>query len=215
MNNTTIMICPADGDALGAGTSLGSAEMKIHAETASVASHLVSSQSRLHPSLCILPTPNISALPSARHALSDVRYHTTLVVAHWHCLTEALQGSLSGDLTPERKRGMVHVLVSLDLTNAPKKRYDFDKYLADNDWKKLAGVDTVWAIEFPQYTQVSFVAIKDKVGGVLLNVAKELEMERIDYVVQIGNAEVISRYVVKKNGNYGIFIPKVTYQNPA
>jgi hypothetical protein len=105
---------------------------------------------------------------------------------------------------------MLYVMVSLDLANAKKDRPDFNKLLADKGWVKLSSVDTVWSILFPKANETNYQLIVDVLAKTLLEAAKELKLDQISYVAQIGNAETIGRYVIKKNGVYkaGEFNPR-------
>lgn len=112
---------------------------------------------------------------------------------------------------------MLHVMVSLDLANAKKDRPDFNKYLADAKWMKLSRVDTVWSIRFPNAYEKDIQLIADTIEKTLLAAAKELKLERINYVAQIGNEDSIGRYIVYKDGGYkkGKFNPRKPVENPA
>lgn len=50
---------------------------------------------------------------------------------------------------------MIRVLLSLDLTNKESERDNFNNFLAEQQWKKLAGVNTVWAIEYDDFSQTN------------------------------------------------------------
>mgnify|MGYP001040780023 CR=1 FL=1 len=105
---------------------------------------------------------------------------------------------------------MLHVMVSLDLSNAKKDRPDFNKLLADKGWVKLSNVDTVWSILFPKASETNYQLIVEVIAKTLLEAAKELKLDQVTYVAQIGNFEAIGRYVLKKNGVYkaGEFNPQ-------
>jgi hypothetical protein len=103
---------------------------------------------------------------------------------------------------------MINVLLSLDLTDAGDERDGFNAFLADLEWKKLKHVDTVWAIEYPKYsaaseTDVSYV--KGNISRILTAAAEKFEFARITYVAQIGNVELVGRYIKKKDGVYKLF----------
>lgn len=105
---------------------------------------------------------------------------------------------------------MLYSMVSLDLANAKKDRPDFNKLLADKSWVKLSNVDTVWSIFFPKANETDYQLIVDTIAKTLLAAAKELKLDRISYVAQIGNVEAIGRYILKENGSYktGEFNPR-------
>ena len=50
---------------------------------------------------------------------------------------------------------MIRVLLSLDLTNKESERDNFNNFLAEQQWKKLKDVDTVWAIEYDDFSQTN------------------------------------------------------------
>lgn len=112
---------------------------------------------------------------------------------------------------------MLNATVSLDLANAKKDRPDFNKYLADVTWTKLSNVDTVWTIHYPKAEEVNIPKIKTDIANTLLAAAKELKLDRIDFVAQVGNGTAIGRHIIKKNGVYTVseFNPHKPAVNPA
>ncbi|WP_460105619.1 hypothetical protein [Pseudomonas sp. S3_H06] len=46
---------------------------------------------------------------------------------------------------------MTHVTLSLDFENANAVRKKAYGFLAEKEWVKLDSVDTVWAIEYPEF----------------------------------------------------------------
>lgn len=104
---------------------------------------------------------------------------------------------------------MIHCLLSLDLSNADdQQRRDFNKELdEDYGWKKLSGVDTVWAQAFNyQYDGKKSV---DMVAGLidtqLISVAKSQSIASLRYVVQIANSDVVASKITKGRLAYDYF----------
>jgi len=101
---------------------------------------------------------------------------------------------------------MIYCLLSLDLSNADdQQRKDFNKDLAENlEWKKLTGVDTVWARTFT-YNVLTKAVINDITGTIdsqLITAAKAQGIESLSYVVQVGNNEVVASKIVKPRVGY-------------
>jgi hypothetical protein len=93
-------------------------------------------------------------------------------------------------ITLERMLGMIHVTLSLDLKNATKQQRDaFDGALKDEAFVKLTGVDTVWVFAFPnEPTESAIVEASGVIQRFLKEVVEELKIEKITYVLQIGNS---------------------------
>lgn len=103
---------------------------------------------------------------------------------------------------------MINVMLSLDLTDAKDERNDFNDFLDEFEWKKLEHVDTVWFIQYPQYSQgceVHVSYVKGNLSKILLAAANKLQLSKITYVAQIGNVEVVGRFIKKKDGVYKLF----------
>ena len=104
---------------------------------------------------------------------------------------------------------MIRVLLSLDLTNKESERDNFNNFLAEQQWKKLAGVNIVWAIEYDDFSQTNeqhVTNVKRDLSKVLLTAAREFKPDRITYVAQIANIECIGRYIYREGGDYKAFI---------
>ncbi len=97
---------------------------------------------------------------------------------------------------------MLRIMLSLDLTNANDNRADFYKYLHDAGWKKVHNVDTVWLKETNDTSNPDAHALIDidrkHIADILINAHKNLKLEKIFYVAQIGNATPINRVVEKR-----------------
>lgn len=109
---------------------------------------------------------------------------------------------------------MIYAIVSLDLANAKEERTDFNNYLTTKKWDKLGKVDTVWAVKYPSATELSFDVLVADIRADLEGAAKELELEKVTYVAQIGNTRAIGRYIVRERGvyKYGEFDPYIKEQ---
>ncbi|RZO10658.1 hypothetical protein EKG40_03565 [Pseudomonas moorei] len=100
---------------------------------------------------------------------------------------------------------MTYVTLSLDFKNANavrEKAYDF---FAEEQWEKLENVDTVWMIEYPSryYNDSEDVRkIHYNIASTLKKCAKDLDIERINYIIQVGNRKPIQRQVVYQHGEY-------------
>lgn len=100
---------------------------------------------------------------------------------------------------------MIRVMLSLDLINAETERNDFYALLAGEGWKKARSVDTVWLKEFPFYTKTdeeSMTKLRDEIASSIIKPAKQLKVKQVFYVAQLGNNNVISRVVEKRNDLY-------------
>ena len=100
---------------------------------------------------------------------------------------------------------MTNVTLSLDLKNADSVREDAYKMLKDSNWRKLESVDTVWVTRYPTqcFSDPSGVRIMvDDISSLLKNCAKTLKIERINYIAQIGNRDVIERQIVRTPVGY-------------
>jgi hypothetical protein len=101
--------------------------------------------------------------------------------------------------------GMLHVLLSLDLKNATEQRDDFYKKLAGIEFVKVRGVDTVWVR--PMKITPSQETIDDLIRSmhtILKDTTERLEIEKISYVLQMGNTAPIGVVVEKVRGNYQV-----------
>lgn len=101
---------------------------------------------------------------------------------------------------------MIYCLLSLDLSNADdQQRRDFNKDLSENlEWKKLTGVDTVWArtFNFPVVTKMAVSAVAGAVDSQLIGAVKDQGISSLKYVVQIANTEVVAAEITKTPGRY-------------
>lgn len=98
---------------------------------------------------------------------------------------------------------MIKVMLSLDIKNAKDNRPEFNRHLAGAGWKKVQNVDTVWLKNFAEYTTLDKLSLKNlrsEIATPLINAHKELKLEKIYYVAQLGNTATISRVVEKRDG---------------
>ncbi|MGE7990323.1 hypothetical protein ACQKPE_04585 [Pseudomonas sp. NPDC089554] len=95
----------------------------------------------------------------------------------------------------------LHVMLSLDFSDAKENRYSFNKFLEAKGWEKLTAVDTVWHREFG-YSQSNAYLVAHTLEKDLTDAAKEFKPHSIEYVAQIGNAAPIKCGVVKKPAGY-------------
>ncbi|QVI77582.1 hypothetical protein [Pseudomonas syringae] len=103
---------------------------------------------------------------------------------------------------------MIKVMLSLDLKNENGNRADLYKYLEEADWKKVKNVDTVWLKDFDDYTTINeqvLNSIKGEIAKPLVTAYKELKLDKIYYVAQIGNTIVVSRVIETRKGDYGVY----------
>ena len=103
---------------------------------------------------------------------------------------------------------MIRVMLSLDLADAESERDNFNAFLGEQQWKKLADVNTVWALEYEALSQSSEEDVrnlKGHISRVLLAAAEQFKPSSITYVAQIGNLEVIGRVIRKKDSEYKLF----------
>ncbi|WP_122677763.1 hypothetical protein [Pseudomonas viridiflava] len=103
---------------------------------------------------------------------------------------------------------MIKVMLSLDLTNENGNRADLYKYLELAGWEKVQNVDTVWLKDFSNYTsttEYNLSQIKNEIATPLVNAYKELKLDRIYYVAQIGNTTAISRVIEVRKGQLGAY----------
>jgi hypothetical protein len=104
---------------------------------------------------------------------------------------------------------MIKVMLSLDLTNAKDNRPEFYSVLEGAGWKKAQNVDTVWLQDFSKYTSLdeqTLTNIRNDIARPLLDAYKNLKLDKIYYVAQIGNGAVISRVVEKRNGELKAYV---------
>ncbi|MGY2964649.1 hypothetical protein ACVWZP_005598 [Pseudomonas sp. TE36184] len=101
---------------------------------------------------------------------------------------------------------MIHILLSLDLKNAdPQQRDAFYKKLVENEFIKLRGVDTVWAYAFPRAPVQEVIDKVVRVTHLMLKEAVEdLEIQKVSYILQMGNTAPIGIVVEKVRGNYHV-----------
>lgn len=100
---------------------------------------------------------------------------------------------------------MIKVMLSLDLIDVVDERDDFYAALADAGWKKARNVDTVWLKDFSSYTSTdedSLKNLRNEIARSIIKPAKELKIQQVFYVAQLGNKEVISRLVEERSGQY-------------
>ncbi|MCK9735527.1 hypothetical protein [Pseudomonas syringae] len=103
---------------------------------------------------------------------------------------------------------MIKVMLSLDLTNENGNRADLYKRLELAGWKKVKNVDTVWLKDFNDYTTLTEQAqknIRNDIANPLVAAYKELKLDKIYYVAQIGNSTAISRVVENRKGELGAY----------
>lgn len=105
---------------------------------------------------------------------------------------------------------MLRLMLSLDLTNANGNRADFYKYLQEAGWQKAKNVDTVWLKETNDTSTPDVQALinieRKHIADILINAHKDLKLEKIYYVAQIGNATAVNRVVERRNGVSNAFI---------
>ncbi|QRK81878.1 MULTISPECIES: hypothetical protein [Pseudomonas] len=102
-----------------------------------------------------------------------------------------------------REIKMTHVTLSLDFENANAVRKKAYKFLAEEEWVKLDSVDTVWVIDYPEYNynySDDVRKIHYNIAKTLKQCAKDLDIERINYIVQVGDRLAIQRQVTYKYG---------------
>ncbi|WP_122408406.1 hypothetical protein [Pseudomonas viridiflava] len=99
---------------------------------------------------------------------------------------------------------MIMVLLSLDLKKSEDQRTAFYAFLKEKGWKKTNDVDTVWILEFEKANpdEDTYRKIKGLIKTTLIEAAKELELYKIVYVAQIGNAEYIAKAVRKNDDGF-------------
>ncbi|MBP5100819.1 hypothetical protein, partial [Pseudomonas protegens] len=99
---------------------------------------------------------------------------------------------------------MLKIMLSLDLTNAKDNRAEFYKNLEEAGWKKAKNVDTVWLKETkdynPQDSQSLLNIEREEIADPLVKAHKKLELDKVYYVAQFGNAAFVSRVIEKRNG---------------
>lgn len=104
---------------------------------------------------------------------------------------------------------MIRVLLSLDLIESEDQRDDFYELLKSKNWFKTEGVDTVWTIGYPKRDPektADYKAVRDRLANVLIEAATKLNLEKIFYVAQLGNYEVIARSIEKEDRVYKCFL---------
>ncbi|MGY4494884.1 hypothetical protein [Pseudomonas sp. TE3610] len=100
---------------------------------------------------------------------------------------------------------MTYATLSLDLKDAQHVRDDVYEMIEQKNWRKLEGVDTVWAA---QYLHLSYIDSSDvrkmvnDISGMIIECAKTHKLDRINYIAQIGNRDVIVRQVVRTPTGY-------------
>ncbi len=98
---------------------------------------------------------------------------------------------------------MTHVTLSLDIENANAVRKKAYKFFAEEEWVKLDSVDTVWVIEYPEYNfnySEDVRKIHYNIAKTLKQCAKDLDIERINYMIQVGDRQAIQRQVTYQFG---------------
>ncbi|KOP51116.1 hypothetical protein OX90_11460 [Pseudomonas coronafaciens pv. porri] len=102
---------------------------------------------------------------------------------------------------------MIRVLLSLDLKKSEDQRTAFYAFLQEKGWKKTHDVDTVWTLEYEDANpdDETYQRIKNHIRSTLIEVSGELNLNRIEYVAQIGNAEYIAKAIKKEDGRYQQF----------
>jgi hypothetical protein len=102
---------------------------------------------------------------------------------------------------------MLHVMLSLDLSQAEAERYDFYKHLQELGWEKFGDVDTVWRREFPSRPtdETTAMGTAGEISEELAAAAEKFRPEQISYVAQIGNHPAYARVVKKMTSRYGVY----------
>jgi hypothetical protein len=112
---------------------------------------------------------------------------------------------------------MIRVLLTLDLIKSEDERTKFYIFLSKQKWQKTKDVETVWTLTFPKLNSElasSRKKAKIKIRDNFFEAAKEFKLKEISYIAQIGNHEIISRVIKKKDGEYkciarDVYPPKV------
>lgn len=100
---------------------------------------------------------------------------------------------------------MLHVLLSLDLKNATEQRDDFYKKLAEIKFVKVYGVDAVWVN--PMRVTPSQETIDDLIRSmhtILKDTTERLKIDKISYVLQMGNTAPIGVVIERVRGAYRV-----------
>lgn len=103
---------------------------------------------------------------------------------------------------------MIRAMLSLDLKGASDpQRTDFNEHLSKSNWLKLKDVDTVWCRNFSGIVddEDGFKRVRDTIANVIKAAAKETELLRVTYVVQVANREAIGRIVKKGKDGYDLY----------
>lgn len=100
---------------------------------------------------------------------------------------------------------MIHIMLSLDLKNADEQRDDLYKKLKAVNFIKVDGVDTVWV--FPLKVSDTQEKIDEYAGAIhtiLRSTVEKLDIEKISYVLQMGNTPPTRIVVEKVRGIYRV-----------
>ncbi|RMR07134.1 hypothetical protein [Pseudomonas syringae group genomosp. 7] len=100
---------------------------------------------------------------------------------------------------------MIRVLLTLDLIKSEDERTKFYNFLSKQKWQKTKDVDTVWTLTFPKLDielPSACKKAKAKIRDTFFEAVEKFRLEEISYIAQIGNHQVISRLIKKKNGEY-------------
>lgn len=100
---------------------------------------------------------------------------------------------------------MIHIFLSLDLRNANEQRDAFYNKLGAVNFIKVDGVDTVWILPMNiTPTQERIDEVAGYIHTVLKDTVKKLDIERISYVLQMGNTPPTRVVVEKVRGTYRV-----------
>lgn len=100
---------------------------------------------------------------------------------------------------------MTYVTLSLDFKNANAVREKAYSFFCEKQWEKLNSVDTVWKIEYPNYNYTKPEDVRKihyNIAKTLTKCAEDLDILRINYIIQVGDRAPIERQVVYKNGEF-------------
>ncbi|MHC5132004.1 hypothetical protein ACYSTU_12755 [Pseudomonas glycinis] len=100
---------------------------------------------------------------------------------------------------------MIHIMLSLDLKNADEQRDDLYKKLRAVHFIKVDGVDTVWVLPMNvSNTQQRIDELAGSIHEILRSTVEKLDIQRISYVLQMGNTPPTRIVVEKVRGIYKV-----------
>ena len=107
----------------------------------------------------------------------------------------------------QKERLMLHVMLTLDLSQAEPERNDFYKHLLELGWEKFSDVDTVWRREFPgrPTDDTTACGTAGDIGEELTAAAERFRPKQISYVAQIGNHPAYARVVRNETKRYAVY----------